>query len=182
MVHKAYRPQLKHYLQGIICTLFAAMLLAIPRYAFANSIPARSVRLEADASPTFQVQLGFNSRFRDGNWVPVHIALQNTDTDFTGTLSVNVPTQFTGANNPDTSAIYRTPITLPTGSQKRITIYAPFSFGTSGATQNITITLRTILLLSHKFYCKKHNRRHVVPLPMSHLHQPLLEHIPFWQV
>ncbi len=141
MVHKLYWPRPTLYLHSLMCILFAILFLAaMPQHVFAQSISASMVRTAADG-PTFQVRLGFSSRFRDGNWTPVHVALQNTGSDFTGSISINVPTQFAGTNNPDTTAIYRTPITLPTGAQKQVTIYAPFSFGTPGTAQNVTVAL-----------------------------------------
>ncbi len=137
MLHQTSWPRPASYVRGIACILYVVVLLCVPQQAFARALPVRT----SAEGPTFQSSIGFNSRFRDGNWVPVHVTLQNTGADFTGVLTVDVPTQFAGANSSDTAAIYRSKVTLAAGAQKQVTLYAPFSFGTAGVTQNIAVTL-----------------------------------------
>lgn len=133
-------PRPVRYLQCILCVTFALSLLILPQHVFAHGRSTSVMHTAAD-DVTFRVSMGFSSRFRDGNWVPVHVTLQNTGSDFTGTIAVDVPAQFSGANNTSTIATYRTPITLPTDSKKQVTLYAPLSFGTPGVAQNVTVTL-----------------------------------------
>ena len=140
MAYRVWSPRYQCIFKRIMCTLFAIVFFAIPQSVFAHNISV-STKHMANDGPTFQVRLGFNSRFRDGNWVPVNVTLQNTGSDFTGSVSVNIPPQFGGANSSSSTAIYRTPISLPNGAQKQVTLYAPFAFGTPGATQNITVVL-----------------------------------------
>lgn len=138
MAYRSRWPQYTRFLPIIMCILFA--ICALPQQVFAHDRVV-TVTQEANDGLTFQVSIGFNSRFRDGNWVPVHVALQNTGIDFTGAVSVSIPTPFAGANNSGTTAIYRTPISLANGAQKQVMLYVPLSFGTPGATQNVTVTL-----------------------------------------
>ena len=139
MLHKTSRPRSTLFIQSIACILCAIALLCAPQHVFAHALPTHT----AADGPTFQASIGFNSRFRDGNWVPVHVTLQNTGADFTGMLAVNIPTQSPGSTDSNPTAIYRTPIALPAGAQKQITLYAPCSFGNTGAVQNIVVTLFT---------------------------------------
>ncbi len=140
MAYRVWLPPYQRIFKYIICAFFAIILFTIPQHVFAHNMSV-STKHTANDGPTFQVRLGFNSRFRDGNWVPVNVSLQNTGPDFSGSISVNIPPQFGGANNSSSTAIYRMPITLPTGAQKQVTLYAPFAFGTPGATQNVTVVL-----------------------------------------
>ena len=140
MAYTSRRPRSIRFLRCSVCVLFAIIVLAIPQQVFAQSRAVTSIQ-EVNDGPTFQVTIGFNSRFRDGNWVPVHVALQNTGLDFTGSISVSIPIPFAGANNAATTAIYRTPISLANGAQKQVTLYVPLSFGTPGTTQDVKVTL-----------------------------------------
>ncbi len=88
-----------------------------------------------------QVQAGFNSRYRDGNWTPVQVTLRNDGPDFTGKVSVNTPSLFSGAGNSGSTYIYQQAVSLPNNSQKQVTLYVPFTFGSPGTTQNITVDL-----------------------------------------
>src|SRR2546425_3273364 len=87
--------------------------------------------------PTFQVNAGFNGRFRDGNWVPLQIAFSNSGADFSGTLSIEDPVPYNGAA---ITSIYKEPISLANGAQKQITTYIPITLESQLANQ-ITVKL-----------------------------------------
>jgi hypothetical protein len=85
----------------------------------------------AKGGPRMQVNAGFETRYRDGNWVPVQVALHNDGPDFSGTLSINASTDnglYSGSRNVSTPSHYQVPITLANGAQKQITIYVPIYF------------------------------------------------------
>ena len=87
-----------------------------------------------------QVNAGFETRYRDGNWVPVQIALHNDGPDFSGTLSINASTDngaFIGSGSVRTPSHYQLPITLANGAQKQVTIYVPIYFDV----QNVVVRL-----------------------------------------
>ena len=88
-----------------------------------------------------QVQAGFSSRYRDGNWTPVQVALSNNGPDFNGKVSIDTSSFFSGTGNSGSTYIYQQAVSLPNGSQKQVTLYVPFTFGTAGTTQNITVDL-----------------------------------------
>src|SRR6266849_9452999 len=85
----------------------------------------------AKGGPTMQVNAGFETRYRDGNWVPVQVALHNDGPDFSGTLSINASAYngpYIGSGNLSTPTHYQVPITLANGAQKQVTIYVPIYF------------------------------------------------------
>src|SRR2546425_1935648 len=95
----------------------------------------------AKGGPTLQVNAGFETRYRDGNWVPVQITLHNDGPDFSGTLAISPSSgSATGLTiGPDYSklVIYQLPITLANGAQKQVTIDVPLYFDV----QDITVKL-----------------------------------------
>ena len=115
-----------------LALIVACGLLLCPRTVSAHA--ARSL----SNGPTFQVNAGFNGRFRDGNWVPLQIAFNNSGADFSGTLSVEDPVSYNGAT---VTSIYKEPISLANGAQKQITTYIPITLGGQQAGQ-ITVKLR----------------------------------------
>ncbi len=117
--------------------LTMAFLLFLPGSALASS--ASSLTLAANATratggPMLQVNAGFDGRYRNGDWVPIHITLRNNGADFSGTLSTSNPpgpvqaTSFTAVP----VSTYQRPITLPHGTQQQVTMYLPINalFGT----------------------------------------------------
>src|SRR6516162_3846829 len=66
-----------------ICLAIASIYAVLPKHVLAR---------ERTGGPTFQVKAGFDSHYRDGNWVPVQITLHNDGPDFNGMLSMNTPT------------------------------------------------------------------------------------------
>jgi hypothetical protein len=59
--------------------LVLLLFFALPTNALAHTVSDR---------PSFQVSAGFETHYRDGNWVPVQITLHNDGPDFSGTLSL----------------------------------------------------------------------------------------------
>ncbi len=113
------------------CALvLVALVLAL--VAVLRSTPASTTATK----PTFQVSAGFDGRYKNGTWIPVHVALSNTGADFTGTLSINPSSTLAPLS---TSTLYQSSITLPTDAQKQITLYIPFN--SAGDYQNLTIRL-----------------------------------------
>src|SRR6266849_10247965 len=118
--------------------LTMAFLLFLPGSALASS--ASSLTLAANATratggPMLQVNAGFDGRYRNGDWVPIHITLRNNGADFSGTLSTSNPLgqimQAAGFTAVPVST-YQRPITLPHGTQQQVTMYLPINalFGT----------------------------------------------------
>src|SRR5215467_4624671 len=103
----------------------ALTLLLLPLSASAHSIHQSSLLTVPAAGPTMQVQAGFNSRYRDGNWTPVQVTLRNDGPDFNGKVSVNTASLFSGPGNSGSSYIYQQAVSLPNGSQKQVTLYVP---------------------------------------------------------
>jgi hypothetical protein len=88
------------------------------------------------------VDMGFNSRYRDGNWIPIQVTLRNDGPDFNGTVSINLPTPYAGINNTvTTSSTYQQTVSLSTGAQKQLAINAPIFFGSQGSTQTVDVNL-----------------------------------------
>ncbi|HLZ55552.1 MAG TPA: hypothetical protein VKR06_01280, partial [Ktedonosporobacter sp.] len=80
---------------------------------------------------TLQVNVGFEATFREGDWTPVQISIQNNGADFSGTLAVSVVsgtvrTQVIGEVSPWS---FEEPVTLLKGVQKQVTLYVPFTMG-----------------------------------------------------
>lgn len=139
MLVKNYRPQSGMTIRiSIYCGLaFALAIFLFPSSASARSLPV----LRSAADPTFRVIAGFDARYRDGNWIPIQVALRNDGPDFTGSVSVAVPIPYAGAGNASSLSTYQQTISLPSGSQKQVTLYVPFYLGSQGFTQNLIVDL-----------------------------------------
>src|SRR5207244_10077035 len=83
----------------------------------------------SSSSPTLQVSAGFGTYFRVGGWVPLYITLHNNGPDFNGILTTSNPEglvwQDTFSMVP--SSIYQQPVTVPSGTQKQVTLYLPIT-------------------------------------------------------
>jgi hypothetical protein len=111
------------------CFAFAVLYFAFPTQALAH---------DHSGGPTFQVKAGFESHYRDGNWVPVQVTLRNDGPDFNGTLSLITPTpQFQVSNSQGIPSNYQVSITLANGAQKQVTMYLPLYYDV----QNVTVKL-----------------------------------------
>jgi len=112
-----------------MCFVIATINAVFPRHVLAR---------ERSSGPTFQVKAGFDSHYRDGNWVPVQITLQNDGPDFNGMLSlIAPPPQFQLAGSPGTPSNYQVSVSLANGAQKQVTMYLPLYFDV----QSVTVKL-----------------------------------------
>ncbi len=100
-----------------LCLVFALFLFISPRQALAHTVTG---------GPSLQVSAGFETRYRDGNWIPVQVTLHNDGPDFSGTLSLSaVLPRYLGQNSAALTSNYQLPISLPEGTQKQVTMYLP---------------------------------------------------------
>ncbi len=67
---------------------------------------------------TLTAEVGFDSYFRDGQWLPVSIHLTNAGDDVSGRLVVRPETSGSGITN-----TYSTPVTLPRGGDQTALLY-----------------------------------------------------------
>jgi hypothetical protein len=121
--------------------LLIATFLLFPAGASDASAHTLTAQANSGSGPRFSVSAGFDTRYRDGNWVPVVVSLSNSGSDFNGTLSITATPSFNNTADSSTISNYQQPVNLANGAQKQITMYIPLSTGASGTTQNITINL-----------------------------------------
>src|SRR5260370_383400 len=110
----------RRYFLALIASCLALALVFI-------ATPARA--LAAGGGPSLQVNAGFGTRYRDENWIPVQVTLNNSGADFNGTLSLSasLPLFLAQGNSVPTSS-YQLPIALPNGTQKQVTLDLPLYF------------------------------------------------------
>jgi hypothetical protein len=100
--------------------------------------PANALAHAVTSGPSFQVSAGFETHYRDGNWIPVQVTLRNDGPDFSGTLSLTASNpQYVLQSNSSTTSNYQLPITLANGAQKQVTMYMPLYL----SMQNVTVKL-----------------------------------------
>jgi len=118
-------------------------IIALAAFCFAFALlnfvlSTQALAHERTGGPTFQVKAGFESHYRDSNWVPVQITLRNDGPDFNGTLSLITPTpQFQLSSGQGIPSNYQVSISLANGAQKQVTMYLPLYFDV----QNVTVKL-----------------------------------------
>ena len=109
--------------------LFLSLLLPVlglivaPAYAQDNN----------DSGITLDVAVGFDSIYKGEYWLPVEVTAANTGPAVEGYVEINVPR---GAGSAPST--FRSPISLPTQSNKRVTLYIKLDNGAS----NIDLALR----------------------------------------
>ncbi|MBA2395450.1 MAG: hypothetical protein H0V70_22195 [Ktedonobacteraceae bacterium] len=130
MLTYQYR-KLQTKISGIL--LQCGFTLAIPLLLFFLIAPAAQVSAHSHTKPvisnlSMQVEMGFQSTYRDNYWVPVIIHINNNGAAFQGKLSIKV---FTGS--PRTRIIgnispwsFEQPVTIAARAQEQVTINAPF--------------------------------------------------------
>src|SRR6266567_2451494 len=117
--------------------IFVASCLALALLLF-FSLPIKALAHPVTSGPSLQVSAGFETHYRDGNWVPVQITLRNDGPDFSGTLSLTASNpQYVVQSDPSTSLSYQFAITLANGARKQVTMYLPLYSGM----QNVTVKL-----------------------------------------
>ncbi len=121
------------YIRASSCLTLLAMtcLLVFPFPVSAHTRQAQN------SGPSFQVNAGFDGRYRDGNWIPIQVKLSNNGADFSGTLSVDIPSAYGNT----IASTYTIPVTLATGAQKQLVFSIPLSLGALGTTQSVTVHL-----------------------------------------
>ncbi len=107
----------------ILALAGSCFVLALFFFISPTSAQAKAVT----GGPSFQVNAGFDTHYRDGSWVPVQVALHNDGPDFNGTLSLTAPTPL-GSGNQGIPLHYQVSFTLATGGQKQVTMYVPLYF------------------------------------------------------
>jgi hypothetical protein len=118
----------------IIALAAICFTIALINVAFPKQVLAR----ERTGGPTLQIKAGFESHYRDGNWVPVQVTLHNDGPDFNGILSLITPTpQFQVSGSQGIPSNYQVSISLANGAQKQVTMYLPLYFDV----QNVTVKL-----------------------------------------
>jgi hypothetical protein len=119
---------------GLVLIL-TTLYLFFPASTLASSSPAyrgsrRDVmnHVRTNNGLILQVNAGFDERYRNGDWVPLHITLSNNGPDFSGTLSTSNPLgpvmQAAGFTSVPVST-YQQPIMVRHGTQQQITMYLP---------------------------------------------------------
>lgn len=111
------------------CLVFVLLILIAPTRTQAHAVKG-GLSLQANA--------GFETRYRDENWVPVQVTLHNAGPDFSGTLSLSASSsQYLGQSNPSTPSNYQVPISLANGAQKQVTMYVPLYFDAQSVAVNL---------------------------------------------
>ncbi|MCP4362146.1 MAG: hypothetical protein GY796_29415 [Chloroflexi bacterium] len=103
-------------------------LLLILLFLMLNVWPAA-----AQDNLSLEAQIGFDSFYKSEYWTPIQVTLANNGPPIDGEVRLVV-----NPGNPDRRLIYRTPINLPTQSNKRITLYADLP---DQANNNLTVEL-----------------------------------------
>lgn len=130
------RPQRPRKLCSFPITFFLLCLFSL----FLTTPVAAQV--QAGGPTILNASLGFDGVYQDGNWIPIQIDLSNNGPDFTGTVSVSVPSITLAGPGPSTSAnTYQEAINLPPGSKKHVTISAPVNLNMQGSTAVVSVNL-----------------------------------------
>jgi hypothetical protein len=108
-------------LSCLLALLYCFLLFSSPASAHTGTL---------SVGPTIQLNMGFEMSYRQEEWTPVIVTLNNDGPRFTGKLTVNV---YTGPPNLTYIAqispwSFEQPVTLAEGEYQRITIYVPFNF------------------------------------------------------
>jgi hypothetical protein len=138
MLNPIHQPRSRSFLfllSGIVLALVGVLF-------FPQSTLARGMNNPAFASQdSFSVNVGFDDRYRDNSWIPVHIALKNDGPDFNGTVSLGVQTS-DGLDNRSSPSTYQEALSLPSGSHKEVTLYMPLFIGLPGNTSTVIAYLQ----------------------------------------
>ncbi|MCA9881786.1 MAG: hypothetical protein KC708_02395 [Anaerolineae bacterium] len=97
----------------VVCRFFLLTLLLI----MLAVLPAVA-QAQVDDIITMQVDAGFGGYFRENDWLPLRVSVQNGGPDLTGKLIVRPETSGTVVSN-----AYSTPINLPNGASQSVFLY-----------------------------------------------------------
>lgn len=113
-IHTALRFPFSHATSTLIVFMILLTLVVMPATAQTN------------APITLNVSVGFEGRFREGEWMPVWVDVTNESDDFSGRLVVRPETS--GEGIPNTFSV---PVTLARGARQTVPLYiAARSFAT----------------------------------------------------
>ncbi|GAC1362678.1 MAG: hypothetical protein NVSMB44_18490 [Ktedonobacteraceae bacterium] len=117
------------------CILLLSLLIAAP-------VSAHTAHFATDGPTIQRVTIGFDEQYQDGNWVPIQVTLSNNGTDFSGKVSIHVPSSpYSNYNGSAPTYTYQEPVSLPPGSRKQVTLYIPLSLGTQGNRSPVSVDL-----------------------------------------
>lgn len=125
-------------------TLYIAGYLTLFLFFVLSSPAALAFQQQSTASgPTItHASMGFDGIYQDGNWVPIQVSLSNTGNDFTGKVSITVPTTpLNGPNTTTSTNSYQEAIDLPPGAKKQISISVPLNLNAQGANAEVSVNL-----------------------------------------
>src|SRR5579859_6744171 len=127
-------------LRRLALALVAALVLSLTSVLAPRAI-AKSTVVPA-SKLTMQVSAGFNTRYRNGSWVPLYVTLYNNGADFSGMLAASSPPSLIAQASFTIVPIssYRVPVTLPHGMQKQFTLYLPVY--TLSSISNLSVQLQ----------------------------------------
>src|SRR2546421_8920891 len=109
-----------------ICFIFILMffLCAPPILAQGSHSLSNGPRIK-------KINIGFGGTYRDQNWVPIQISLENNGPEFDGKIAIDSSSLNTPKAVTSSTTIYQQPISLPSISNKQVTMYVPITSGFS---------------------------------------------------
>lgn len=102
--------------------LILLFCLFLSLFAMAAPVAAQ----DDDSGLTIDMTVGYDSLYKNEYWVPVQVTIANNGPAIEGYVEILVPT-----NSGQDPASFRSPISLPTQSNKRVTLYIKLSTGSS---------------------------------------------------
>ena len=78
----------------------------------------RTAVAQTDTGLTMNVRAGFDGLYKPGSWVPVQVTVANSGPAVEGELRITLGSAFSGDE-----VVYNAPISLPTQSNKQVTLY-----------------------------------------------------------
>jgi len=119
-----------------ICFIFILM-----SFLFASQVSAQATHSLSSGPRIKKIDVGLDGTYRDENWVPIQISLENNGSEFDGKIAINSSSlNNPRADNPSTT-IYQLPISLPSISNKQVTMYVPITSGFLGYNQPVIVSL-----------------------------------------
>ncbi len=101
--------------------LFGLLCLLLPLMAF---LAAPAAAQDDSNGITIDMTVGYDSQYKSEFWVPVQVTVANSGPPVEGYVEILVPT-----NSSQDPGTFRSPISLPTQSNKRVTLYVKLSPG-----------------------------------------------------
>ncbi|WP_151756996.1 DUF7408 domain-containing protein [Dictyobacter vulcani] len=131
----------RHVLRSTI-SIVAGITILLLSILFAPAVSARSTQHMVNGPTILKASIGFDGIYQDGNWTPIQIDLSNSGNDFTGKISINVPSAaIPGPNMMQRANAYQETINLPPGAKKQVTLSVPVDLSFQGANAQISVDL-----------------------------------------